>query len=420
MERFAIARLVVAIFAGMLSCPAQAQTVTTYTSLQDWQTAVNGSSQFSTNFQGFTQDTYFQTASVNVGPFSLQQIGQDPVFGLFQNFIDVPPLQFTDNSGVTNVAMYTKFGVQTVNMTFASPIFAWGANFYNAQSNELVNLILTSTGSGVVATVPVTVDTGFFGFVVSPIEGLSEITFQSQIENPLPSVGQGFGLENVVGAYSSSSLPVLTKGDACNGTFGGTFNGNVSISSVQSCTFVSGNITGHVQLKGGNLVLTGTTVGGYVQADGGGTFAINSGTHINGYLLIEDIPSGSAQNQVCGSTVNGNAFFLHGGTSVTIGAATPGSCAGNVIGGNLAIQGNTAPVSAVGNTVGNNLTAEANTAATTLDGNTVAGNLRDWKNTAPTQVFNNIITLDLQCAEDSSITGGGNTAQQKRGQCASF
>jgi hypothetical protein len=104
-------RLVVGFVVGLFCCSVQAQTPVVYTSLSAWQAAVANNWQFSVNFQNFTQDTYFQTAPVNVGPFSLAQIGQNSVFGLFQNFIDVPPLQFADNSGVTNAAVFTKYGV---------------------------------------------------------------------------------------------------------------------------------------------------------------------------------------------------------------------------------------------------------------------------------------------------------------------
>ena len=186
---------------------AKADTIETFTSLLAWQAAVAGSPQFSENFSSITQDTYFQTVAVDVGPFSLEQIGHDPIFGDFRNFIDVPPLQFTDNSGVTNAAMYTKFGINTVDMTFGSPVFAWGANFYDAETGELENLVLIAPGGDVVGTVPVTVNTGFFGFVISPSEGLSKITFESQLDNPDPTVGQGFGLENVVGAYTTAPVP---------------------------------------------------------------------------------------------------------------------------------------------------------------------------------------------------------------------
>jgi hypothetical protein len=42
-------------------------------------------------------------------------------------------------------------------------------------------------------------------------------------------------------------------------------------------------------------------------------------------------------------------------------------------------------------------------------------------NTAATQVFGNKVSNTLQCQSNTaSITGGGNTAKQKQGQCAAF
>src|ERR1017187_4443417 len=156
-----IARSVVIILAAgtVLSLvQAVAYADVLYTSSAAWQAAVLGSAQFSETFSEFTQDTYFQTGAVPAGPFSLEQIGHDPIFGDFRNYIDVPPLDFTDNSGVNNAALYTKFGVNTVQMTFASPIFAWGANFFGAESGELVNMVLIAPGGSVLETIPVAVD----------------------------------------------------------------------------------------------------------------------------------------------------------------------------------------------------------------------------------------------------------------------
>jgi hypothetical protein len=255
MTRHGVAVFVLVVLAsGMLSSSAGAQTVNTFTSLPSWQAAVASSWLFSQNFQSFTKDTYFQTVPLNVGPFSLEQVGEDAVIGFFQNFIDVPPLQFSDNSGVTNAALYTKFGVQTVDLTFAAPVFAWGANFYGAQSGELVNIVLTATEGGVIATVPVTVDTGFFGFVISPSEGVSKITFTSHIDNPIASVGQGFGLENVTGAYTSvptlvaaTQIATIASGLAYS-RVSQTFNGTVTIKNISS-----GSISGPFQIVFANL-----------------------------------------------------------------------------------------------------------------------------------------------------------------------
>jgi hypothetical protein len=70
--------------------------------------------------------------------------------------------------------------------------------------------------------------------------------------------------------------------------------------------------------------------------------------------------------------------------------------------------------------VGGNLQVQNNKGATTIDFNTVGGNLLDQNNTGATQVFTNAITHNLQCSGNSSITGGGNTAARKLGQCGTF
>lgn len=202
--------LLLLLTSGIMLSPVQGQT--TYISLSAWQQAVSGNWLFTTNFNNITKDTFFRTAAVNVGPFSFQQIGVDQTYGLFQNFIDVPPLQFTDNSGVTNAALYTKYGVSTVKMSFSPPVFAWGANFYGAETGELVNLGIADTNGNSIGSIPVTVNTGFFGFVFPSSTQIGSITFSSQISNPLVSVGQGFGLENITGAYNATPT-VMPSGE---------------------------------------------------------------------------------------------------------------------------------------------------------------------------------------------------------------
>ena len=228
--------------------PSLAQTVTTYTSLQSWQAAVAGSWQFMQGFTTVTQDTYFQSSPVNFGPFSLQQVGQDTVFGLFENFIDVPPLQFTNNSGATNAALYVKSNLIKVNLTLNGKTYAWGANFYGAQSGELLNMTLYAPGGNVISTIPVSIDTGFFGFVAGSTASaapVAQITFSSQLTNPDASVGQGVGLEAITGAYASS--PTLVPAAQIQTTASGlaysrvtqTFNGTVTLTNV-GATSISG------------------------------------------------------------------------------------------------------------------------------------------------------------------------------------
>jgi hypothetical protein len=212
---------------------------------------------------------------------------------------------------------------------------------------------------------------------------------------------------------------VPTSGSACNGAYSGTFRGNLSVASGQTCVLVGGGATGNITETSGNLVLSSATVGGNVTVNGGGTFSIGPSTIIKGNLQIQSIPSGSATNQVCATTISGSLQFQSNGTSVQIGSGSS-SCAGNVINGNLQVTSNTAAITLDGNKVSGSLQVQSNPGATTMDGNTIGGNLQNQSNTGPTQVFTNVITGTLQCQSNTSITGGGNTAALKQGQCAKF
>ena len=200
---------------------------------------------------------------------------------------------------------------------------------------------------------------------------------------------------------STFSVPLLvpSSGTTCNGVYTGTFSGNITVSAGQSCTFISGGVTGNITENGGNLALTNATVGNSIQINGASTFSFGPSTTIKGSLQIQNIPAGSAMNQVCGTTIGNSLQFQGNGTAVQIGSSSQ-SCPGNVIGNSLQVQ--------------------TNKAATVIYGNNVAGNLQDQSNTGATQVFNNMVKQTLQCQSNSSITGGGNTATQKQGQCASF
>jgi hypothetical protein len=135
-----------------------------------------------------------------------------------------------------------------------------------------------------------------------------------------------------------------------------------------------------------------------VQIQGGGTFSSSGSTSIQGNLQIQNLPAGSVQNQICGLHVKGNVTYQNNGAPVEFGA--PAGCAGNSVGGDLQVHDNAAAVQ--------------------IYSNTVTGNLQVQNETAPTTVFNNNVAKNLQCNGNASITGGGNTAQQKQQQCAAF
>ena len=192
------------------------------------------------------------------------------------------------------------------------------------------------------------------------------------------------------GAISS-----LRSGRACNGVFGGTFNGDVTVSTGQSCVFIDGTITGTVHQHGGNLVLAGGLIGTNVQINGG-AFSIGPLTTINGNLQAQGLP-GSAFSQVCDSIVHGDLRVNDNVTPVQIGSISPSSCAGNVVRGHLQVNNNHGWSSIVANTVG--------------------GNLQHNDNTGASQVIGNAVKKTLQCQNNRAIKHGLNTAQRIQGQC---
>jgi uncharacterized repeat protein (TIGR03803 family) len=208
-------------------------------------------------------------------------------------------------------------------------------------------------------------------------------------QNPEASLIQGtdgnfygttaFGGANGYGtAFNLATLP--SAGNDCNGVYSGQFWGNITVSNGETCEFTDGGqIFGNVYVKGGSLILTNASVLGNVQVVGG-TYTLGPSLSIASNLTVSNIPSGSAQNTICGVQLNGDLQVNGNGTAVEIGQSS-GACPGNTIGGNLQVNSNTGLV----------------------------------------QIFNNSIRSNLQCSGNNPApTGAGNTARNKQGQCSSF
>jgi hypothetical protein len=174
--------------------------------------------------------------------------------------------------------------------------------------------------------------------------------------------------------------PAPTSGTKCNGSYNGKFQGSVTVSAGQNCTFLgNGGITGNVTMNGGNLVLANAQVTGNMQIQGTSAFSIGPGATIGGNLNIQNVASGVSMNQICGATVSGNVAVSANATPVEIGSPDS-SCPGNSFGKNFSVT----------------------------------------NNTAATGVYNNNVVKNLSCTNNTSITGGGNSASSKQGQCAAF
>jgi uncharacterized repeat protein (TIGR03803 family) len=192
-----------------------------------------------------------------------------------------------------------------------------------------------------------------------------------------------YGTTAFGGTYGDGTSFVLStippSGNQCNGIYSGSYWGNIVVSNGQSCEWTDGGqIYGNVYVTGGSLNLNNASVFGNVQVSGG-TYTLGPALSIWSTLSIQNIPSGSAENTICGVNVGGSLYFDGNGTAAQIGSSS-GSCPGNTIGGDLEVDNNSALV----------------------------------------QVFNNSANDDLTGNGNSSITGGGNTAKNKIGQCSTF
>ena len=265
-----------------------------------------------------------------------------------------------------------------------------GVNFDGTATDLGIGFIWTSTFNGTSGGVATTKN----GLPADPGSGTGGVTIISvnQITN-----FQGINVTGINGAGAGASQ-TLSSGDACDGVFGGTFTGDVTVSPGQNCVFTNGTITGNVHQKGGTLALSGVLVGGQVQVSGG-TFSFGPFAEIDGNLEIQNLTDGTGQNQICNITVEGNMHLHNNGVSIQVGSNSLSSCAGNAIGGDLEVHNNSG--------------------STTIFGNTITGNLHDHNNSGSTQLFNNI-SNHLQCQNNESIIGSSNTADVKQGQCIDF
>ena len=191
---------------------------------------------------------------------------------------------------------------------------------------------------------------------------------------------------------------VPASSNTCDGAYFGTFNGNVSAFPGQNCIFAGGGTTGNVTVNGGNvlfidgagvagsilvnsghLALSQATISGDVTIRGTSGFSIDTGTTLGGNLIITNA-SDSSISQLCGTEVAGDVDVLNNAAPIELGSPSP-SCPGNSLGGNVLVR----------------------------------------FNTAATSIYNNLVAGTLDCSDNTSIEGGGNSAgQQKQGQCVQF
>jgi hypothetical protein len=198
---------------------------------------------------------------------------------------------------------------------------------------------------------------------------------QVTVQNGVGTIAQQTLTLNII----QITAPAPVSGTTCNGTYNGTFTGSITVSAGQNCAFIAGGVSGNVTANGGNVALTNANVTGSIAIQGPSAFSIGPGTTVGGNLTVQNIASGSTISRICQAKVGGNLEVYTNAIPISIGSPQT-FCYGNSVGGNVDVQGNTAPIA----------------------------------------VYDNVVGKNLSCSQNTSITGAGNSALKKNGQCAAF
>lgn len=207
----------------------------------------------------------------------------------------------------------------------------------------------------------------------TPRNGTGTITVTSV--HSVPTYGNV--IVTAINGERPDTIKSLTAGSACNGTFSGTFHGNITISVGQICKFINGKINGNVENHRGTLILIKSLVTGNVASHNANSFIIGPYSAINGNLEIERGAASNVSSQICDSFMYGNVSLESITANVQIGSTNAAVCGGNVIAKNFSVENN-------------------------------AGNL---------MLFNNTVTGNMSCEHNSSISGSGNVARKKQNTC---
>jgi microsomal dipeptidase-like Zn-dependent dipeptidase len=378
--------------------------------------------------------TLTQTTIASKIPPNVGFIGGVPATEPYAASFNVSPsTNASTTATITTSGACTNNGT-TITMTsgtgYCFPLASWAADSnYTAQSirgQTLASKVpLTITANNAAMTFGKAIPTfkaSYSGFVnnqnQSVLSGSPSLTTTATRFSPpgtyaitaavgtLASANYSFPTFNSGTLTIDATATVPPSGSACNGAYqGGTFTGNITVTPNQICEIDGGVVNGNVTSTGGVvLLLKGTTVTGSVNISG-------TATGLDATVPIH----------VCGATVKGNLTIHTDSSAIKLGGP---NCGATSVGGNLHVQSDSGAVKITSTSTSGNLTVQGNTSTVLLSGNTVDKNLQVENNTDAaansTQVLNNHVSLTLLCSGNTSITGHGNTAKSKQGQCATF
>ncbi len=177
---------------GIVTASASAATLTTFNDRSAFSSAAG--STIGENFNSFASEVDFRTAPLTIGGITLSMLGTSQPG---RNFIDVPPHQYSVfNVDGTPIANIFTNSTSSVELTFASAVTAFGADFASYQ-DVVVRSRITVLGQDLVASAAPATAVRFYGFT-------SDTPFTS-LRFQYNGMTDGFGLDNL--AYALAPVP---------------------------------------------------------------------------------------------------------------------------------------------------------------------------------------------------------------------
>ncbi len=167
----------------------------------------------------------------------------------------------------------------------------------------------------------------------------------------------------------------------------GTLNGNVTIGAGGKLQLAGGTASKNLDLRSGaTLIAQGGTIGGNVQ--GAGAVSLDAGSSVVGNLQLVgatsisvaatvkgglQITSLTGAGAICGARIQGDLQLVGGGAQSALTVGDGSECGGNTVGGNVMVTANRGTVSVVGNVITGNLQCQSNTTITSSGNTTING-----------------------------------------------
>jgi hypothetical protein len=192
--------VVAAVMALGMGLPASAEAeIVFFTDRVAWESAA-GPPSFTEEFSGFAVDTPFRASPVALNGMVIQQVGTER---MAWNEVDVPPHQFTTNSGSNSALLLTNFpeggrsGVQ-VSITFTGLNKAFGFESWSGNDGEGAVLEVFS-GATLLGSQALTGGDGdFLGYVLAREDTATAVRFRS--DSLIPGMqGERFYIDNLAG-----------------------------------------------------------------------------------------------------------------------------------------------------------------------------------------------------------------------------